>query len=128
MSSKEIEEWEAKAKALADKYNVGVYLLFNDSMGVNDPTPSQRNEFARDYFIEHKLGVGPDSDGIIFVVSLRTRDYVTVAKGKGVSALDKDIDAIESAIVAYLKFDDWNGAAKTYYELVGSALENYSNA
>ena len=126
LTSSEFSTLENVGADYADQYGVGVYLLITDTMGgMSDPSSSQRNEFGRQYYLSHNLGVGADKDGILFIIAARSRDYVTV-KHFGNSAndpfSDNGVDAMEEAVVAHLSENDWYGGAEAYYSTVGDQL------
>ena len=129
LSDSDFAELEAKGRDYAERYNMGVYLLTCSDMGSYDPSPSERNEFARDFFEQHDLGVGEDEDGIIFVIAADSRDYVTVKHiGSGDDPFSDDcVDELEDDVVDHLSDDDWSGGAQAYYETVGSQLEYFAN-
>ena len=128
LSSSEFSQLESHGAALADEYSQGVYLYITDTMGYGgDPTDSQRNEFARDFYVKHNLGVGPDKVGILFVIAVDSRDYVTVKKQAGNDPFSDDcVDAIESNVKAELKDNDWYGGSKAYYDTVDEQLAYYA--
>ena len=133
-TSDQFQTLEATAADLASKYNMGVYFLTTDYMdGLQDPTSSQRTSYATTYYKDHKLGLNPAEgvsygDGIMFVIAADSRDYVTIAYGKGSYAFsDKGISSMEDAVLDNIKDhrDNWYGAATTYYNQVGSQLQYY---
>ncbi|MBR3318335.1 MAG: TPM domain-containing protein [Atopobiaceae bacterium] len=130
LDESEFNELESQAKDYAEKYNMGVYLLTCDNMGMSDPDPDDRNNFARSFYTEHHLGVGPNKDGILFVIASVSRDYVTL-KHIGTSNNDPFsndcVKEIESNVTDYLHDDDWSGGAKAYYDTVDSQLKYYSD-
>ena len=127
LTSKQFSELESHAEQLASEYDEGVYLLITDSMGSSNPTDSQRNEFARDYYVQNGLGVGSQNDGIIFVIAVKTRDYVTVKKASGQDPFsDSGVDALEEKVTEYLHNNDWYGGSKAYYDVVDEQLAYYA--
>jgi len=130
LSSSEFSTLEGMGADYASNYNVGVYLLITDTMnGKSDPSSSERNEFARDYFLNHNLGVGANKDGIIFVIAVKSRDYVTV-KHFNDSSVDpfsnNAVDALEENVTSYLKDNDWYGGSRAYYNTVGDQLSYFA--
>ena len=105
---------EAKATELAQKYNMGVYLLvvdyMQDSSGQNlaNPTSAQRTNFATSFYRANDLGLGSGKDGIMLVIAVDSRDYVTIAYGQGsYSFSDEGISYMESAVTDELGSNDW---------------------
>lgn len=130
LSNSEFSELESIASSYEDKYNVGVYLLYSNNMsGYDEDSASGRNEFARDYYLEHDLGVGSEKDGIIYVVAVQPRKYVTVKhfNNKATDPFSSDsVNKLESEAKNDLKKDRWYEAGRTYYDVVGSHLEYFS--
>ena len=119
---------EAKATQLAEKYNMGVYLLVVDKMnGLDNPTSAQRTNFATSFYRANDLGLGSGKDGIMLVLAVKSRDYVTIAYGQGsYSFSDEGIAAMEEAVKDELRSDNWVDGAETYYGKIGEQLEYYS--
>ena len=127
LSSSEFDSLESHAAKLASDYDQGVYLLITDTMGSYNPSPDERNEFARDYYVDNDLGVGPNKDGIIFVIAVDSRDYVTVKKqGANDPFSDSAVDALEEKVTEYLGDNDWYGGSKAYYDIVDEQLAYYA--
>ena len=128
LSSSEFNELESHAAKLAEEYDQGVYLYITDTMGYGgDPTDSQRNEFARDVYLQNNLGVGGNKQGIIFALAVDSRDYVTVKKQGSADPFSNEcVDALESNVVSHLKNNDWYGGAKAYYDTVDEQLAYYA--
>ena len=119
---------EAKATELAQKYNMGVYLLIVDKMnGLDNPTQAQRTNFATSFYRANNLGLGSGRDGIMFVIAVDSRDYVTIAFGQGsYSFSDEGVAAMEDAIREELGSNEWFDGCEVYYDKVGEQLEYYS--
>ena len=119
---------EAKATELAQKYNMGVYLLVVDKMnGLDNPTSAQRTNFATSFYRANNLGLGDGKDGIMLVLAVKSRDYVTIAYGQGsFSFSDEGIAAMEDAVKDELRNDNWVEGSEAYYDKIGEQLEYYS--
>ena len=119
---------EAKATELAEKYNMGVYLLIVDKMnGLDNPTQAQRTNFATSFYRANNLGLGSGRDGIMFVIAVDSRDYVTIAYGQGsYSFSDEGVAAMEDAIREELGSNNWYEGCNVYYDKIGEQLEYYS--
>lgn len=129
LSSSEYKSLESKAEDMAEDYNIGVYLLFVDDIG----SDSARS-YAKNYYTNNNLGVGSLKAGILFLVAVDSRDYVTVTYGDaggktipnagGVDAFtDARIQNMEYDIIQHLKKNDWSGAAETYYDDAEETLD-----
>lgn len=118
---------EAKATKLAQDYNMGVYLLVVDNMGSQNPTSAQRTNFATSFYRAYDLGLGSGKDGIMLVIAVGSRDYVTIAYGQGsYSFSDEGIEAMEDSVTSYLGGNDWYRGSEAYYDSIGEQLEYYS--
>ena len=128
LSSSQVDSLEAQAAQYASDYGQGVYLLITDTMGSSSPSDSQRANFARSYYESNGLGVGSDKSGILFVIAVESRDYVSLKKELGDDPFsDSGVDALESQVVEYLHNDNWSGAAKEYYGTVGEQLYYFAS-
>lgn len=123
---------EIRAEELANEYGCGVYALTVDSMN-----GAERREFAEEYYKKNDLGVGDYRNGILFLVCMDTRDYVTVTYGcnpddpteygTGILAFtDAGITAMEEEIVPMLSADDYTGAFETYLDTCEDYLGYYA--
>ena len=125
-------ELEAAATALAQQYDMGVYLLvvdyMQDSSGYDlaNPSSAQRTNFATSFYRANDLGLGSGNDGIMLVIAVDSRDYVTIAYGQGsYSFSDAGIEAVEEAVTDRLGSNDWYGGCEAYYDTIGEQLEYY---
>lgn len=129
LSQEEFSQLESQAAGYADTYRVGTYLLLCDNMGTSDPSSSERREFARDYYEQHSLGVGSNRDGIIFVIAVESRDYVTVkhfADSSDDPFSNSSVDVMEDAAVDQLSSDRWYAGGKAYLDTVGEHLAYFA--
>lgn len=126
LSTSEFQSLESKGAQYAQDYGIGVYVLFTDTMNGNyNPSESERNNFARQFYLQHGLGVGSNQNGIIMVVAVESRDYVTVKHFDDESEdpfSDECVIALEEEYTSYLHDDDWYGAAQAYYDTAGEQM------
>lgn len=126
LTEQQFQSLEAKGADYAQKYGIGVYAVFTNTMnGNSSPSSSQRNDFGRQFFNEHDLGVGANKNGIIMVVAVGSRDYVTVKHFNNSSEdpFSNDcVDALESSYTSYLKNNNWYAAADSYYNTTGEQM------
>lgn len=122
---------ESRAKSLADQYDCGVYVATVETMSGTDV-----REFAKDYYEANGLGVGGGSNGILFLVCMDSREYVTVTYGTdpaqpeqygvGIMAYtDTGIAAMEDAVVPLLSDGDYQDAFSTYLDHCAEYLAYY---
>lgn len=123
---------EAQAQKIAAKYDCNPYVLTVDSL--DGATP---REFAKSYYQEHDLGSGDCRNGILFLVAMDSRDYVTITYGRnptdpkeyGVGILaftDYGISKLEDDVVPKLSDGDYFAAFQTYLTDCGTYLDYYS--
>ena len=115
-------ELEQKAQDASAGHGVNVYLLT-----VSDIGGQNVREFAKDWYRDYDLGYGEGKSGILFLIALDSRDYVTITYGGGVTAFtDYRIEQIEDAVVPYLSDDDWAEAASEYLSMCADTLDFYA--
>ena len=115
-------ELEQKAQDASAGHGVNVYLLT-----VSDIGGQNVREFAKDWYRNYDLGYGEGKSGILFLIALDSRDYVTITYGGGVTAFtDYRIEQIEDAVVPYLSDDDWAEAASEYLSMCADTLDFYA--
>ena len=113
---------EASAEAASDGHDCDVYFLVVDSIGDTD-----QRQYAKDYYLANGLGSGSEQSGILFLLAVGSRKYVTITYGGGVTALtDYRIEQMEDDIVPKLSDGDWAGAARTYIEMADYTLDYYA--
>ena len=122
---------EEQAQNLAEAYDCGVYVLTVDTMD-----GAERREFAEKFYTENHLGVGDYRNGILFLVSMDTRDYVTVTYGRnpgnpteygtGILAFTDAGIAMEEEVVPLLSAGDYSGAFETYLATCEGYLAYYA--
>ena len=105
--------------------------LVRDEMGLFDAdTYSQLEasaEAASDYYLANGLGSGSEQSGILFLLAVGSRKYVTITYGGGVTAFtDYRIEQIEDTVVPYLSDDDWAEAASEYLSMCADTLDFYA--
>lgn len=130
LSDSDVAQFEARAQEIAQEYKIGMYFVTVDNIGGKNV-----RDFAIDYYKKNDLGVGSMSSGVMFLVAVESRDYVTitfgdghgsaeVGKAGGVDAFTDDfIDDMESDIVPKLSNSNWAGAAEIFYDESSEAIE-----
>ena len=113
---------EASAEAASDGHDCDVYFLVVDSIGDTD-----QRQYAKDYYLANGLGSGSEQSGILFLLAVGSRKYVTITYGGGVTAFtDYRIEQIEDAVVPYLSDNDWAEAASEYLSMCADTLDFYA--
>lgn len=115
-------ELEQSAEAASSGHDCDVYFLV-----VNDIGDANQRDFAKNYYVNNGLGSGEDKSGILFLLAVGSRKYVTITYGGGVTAFtDYRIEQMEDDIVPKLSDGDWAGAARTYIEMADYTLDYYA--
>ena len=115
-------ELEQKAQDASAGHGVNVYLLT-----VSDIGGQNVREFAKDWYRSYDLGYGEGKSGILFLIALDSRDYVTITYGGGVTAFtDYRIAQIEDKIVPMLSDGSYYKASDTYIEMCADTLDFYA--
>lgn len=84
-------------------------------------------EYAKDYYRSHELGSGTQHSGVLFLVAMESRDYVTITYGSAVQAFsDARIQQIEQKVQPLLSDGENLKAADTFLEMCGDTLDYYA--
>ena len=114
---------EASAEAASNGHDCDVYFLVVDSIGDTD-----QRQYAKDYYLANGLGSGSEQSGILFLLAVGSRKYVTITYGEGVTAFtDYRIEQQEDEIVPQLSDEEWADAAYTYIDMCDDALDYYAD-
>ena len=117
-----LADLEQKAESASEGHDVDVYFLVVDNIGDED-----QRDYAKDYYISNGLGYGDEQSGILFLLAVGSRKYVTITYGEGVTAFtDYRIEQQEDEIVPLLSDEEWADAADTYIDLCDYALDYYA--
>lgn len=112
---------ESSAEAASDGHDCDVYFLTVDSIGDED-----QRSYAKNYYRDNGLGYGSSHDGILFMIAMGSRKYVTITYGNGVTYFtDYRIGQIEDEVVPMLSDGDYADAAQTYIDLCADTLDFY---
>lgn len=102
-----------KLDAISEKYGVDVAVVTVESLGGETPY-----NFTQSYYLDNGYGIGEEKDGVMLLFSAEVvdggRDYFVFYKGVGYDALDDDVEDVKSAIVGYLKNDNFVKAFDTF--------------
>ena len=90
-----LADLEEQAESASDGHDVDVYFLVVDDIGDAD-----QRDYAKNYYISNGLGYGDEQSGILFLLAVGSRKYVTITYGEGVTAFtDYRIEQQEDEIV-----------------------------
>lgn len=103
---------EAKARDLADRYDMDVVILTIDSLNGR-----YVESYADDYYDSNGYGIGPDGSGVLLMLAMDTREWAISTCGDGIYALtDYGIQSLFSSIADDLSNNDYYSAFDTYLE------------
>ncbi len=123
---------ESKARKISQRHGCNLYVLTVPTMN-----GAQRREFAKTYYNEHALGNGDFRNGVLFLIAMDTRDYVTITYGRnpqntseygpGVLAFtDYGVEKLEEQVVPYLSDGDYYKAFDCYLDTCSTYLDLYA--
>ena len=113
---------EQQAEDAASGHGCDLYFLTVDSIGDQNV-----RDYAKDYYRANDLGSGDSRSGILFLLAVGSRKYVTITYGGGVAAFtDYRIAQIEEEVVPKLSDGDYSGAAQTFFSLCADTLDFYA--
>lgn len=121
LTQSEVEQLNAYAAEVADKYNCGVYVrVFND-MGSSYDIES----FAESVYKEENLGLGAEQNGVMLILSMSGRDYDIVSYGDNAHFAFTDYakDQMANRVVSDMSDGDFYGAFKTFIDIAEEDLE-----
>ena len=114
-----LAQLESSAEDASAGHDCDVYFLTVDSIGDTD-----QRAYAKNYYVQNDLGSGSGKSGILFMIALGSRKYVTITYGGGVTAFtDYRIEQLEDEVVPLLSDGDYADAAQTYIDLCASTLD-----
>lgn len=115
------QDFEARCETMSQNTGVGVYLALVDSIG-----DEEVRDYAIDYYQSNDLGMGDQRDGILFLISVNSRKYVTVTYGAGRDVFtDYRIDQMEEEIVGDLRDDRFVKGCDDYVTLAEETADYY---
>jgi uncharacterized protein len=122
LSSTEAAQLDSQAQSMSKEVGVGVYLLIVDDIGY-----SSARQYAKDYYMGNNLGYENSTSGILFLIAVDSRDYVTITYNKGLDVFtDYTISNIENAVVECLSNDNWEEGCQAYYDTAEHAVNFYT--
>ena len=125
MSAQERQTLEAKAQELAQKYGVGVYVLSVDDYR-NYGGSSNIDFWTEKLYIDNKLGLGNEQDGVILVLSMEERDYCLKIYGRNAlfAYTDYAQGQLTDRFLSSFRYNDWYGGFSKYMEFGETILED----
>ena len=119
MSPDQVLDLNDRANALSQEFNMDIVIVTTDDTG-----GKSSREFADDYFDYNGYGVGPNYDGILFLIDMDNRETYISTTGQGIRYLtDVRIEAVLDRVFdSGLLVGDYYGAALGFLEETESYL------
>ena len=115
------QDFEARCETMSQNTGVGVYLALVDSIGEEEV-----RDYGVDFFNSNDLGMGDQKDGVLFLISVGSRKYVTVTHGAGRAVFTNyRVDQMEEIIVSDLKEDRFVEGCDDYVTLCEETVDFY---
>ena len=111
-----------QAESASDGHDV-VYFLVVDDIGDAD----QRDYAKNYYYISNGLGYGDEQSGILFLLAVGSRKYVTITYGEGVTASPTTASSGKRTRSSRLSDEEWADTAYTYIDMCDDALDYYAD-
>lgn len=120
MTPDEILDLNDRANALSQEFSMDIVIVTSD-----DTEGKSSREFADDYFDYNGFGVGPNYDGILFLIDMDNREAYISTTGDGIRYLtDQRIESVlDSVFDGGLPEGDYYGASLGFLEATGYYLE-----
>ena len=122
LTEREEEKLLEKLDSMSQKHSSNIVLLttYEHSGSIRD--------FADDYFDYNGFQADYDGNGILFMLSMETREYAFSTCGTGIDAFtDYGQDYMIEEMMPYLQDGDYYDAFSTYIDLADSLYSMYEN-
>ncbi len=109
---------EKRLASYSDKYQLDIIVIYVDSLG-----GKTSRDYADDWYDSRSRGYGDTEDGILFLVCPPEGRYYICTGGRAINIFgDRQLDAVESAVLEHLQNSDWYNAAYAFCTTVGSVM------
>lgn len=116
LSEGEISQLEKEMRGILEEYGFDCSVVVVDSYY---PEAVTIMGYADNYYDYGGYGVGPEADGIMFVVAMDTREWWLTTCGYGMIALnDYGLEWIEDEVIGMLSEGDYYGCFDRYAKIV----------
>lgn len=121
LTDEEEEELAAKIEGISEKHQSAIVILTVDSLG--DRSVSG---YADDFYDYNGFGYGEDHDGILFIVSMETREWFFDTTGSARRAYDDDeLQSIFDSLSSDLSDGRYYSAFNTYASKCDYYLQDF---
>ncbi len=110
-----------KLDDLSDKWQIDIVVVTNNSL-----EGKSVEAYADDFFDYNGYGYGDNSDGIMFLISMDTREWAISTNGTAIDIFTDDVQQeINEDVVSYLREGDYLGAFTRFADLCDSTIEEF---
>lgn len=114
LSAQEKETLEQTIAQIQEKHQMDVVVLLVDSIGSKQP-----RDYAADYYDYGGYGLGSSKDGVLFLLSMGTRDYFTLLTGRAIPVFTNARQALlHEEMAPYLSDGEYFTALEKYLHRV----------
>lgn len=131
LTPEQSEDLNARAQEISQEYGCGVYVLTVDTINGEEV-----RTYAEDFYSGNDLGMGASRNGILFLVCMDVREYVTVTYGMDpvsgeydmglLSFTDDGIADMEETVASMLSSGEYADAFTAYLDYCEEALSYYA--
>ncbi len=116
LTDEQVAELEAEASRIADAYGCGLYILTVEDFTYYAQSGDDCFDFAMSVYSTYDLGVGPEKNGQLLVLSMADRDYAICAYGTAahVAFTDYGKEQLEQEFLDDFARDDWYSGFRDY--------------
>jgi uncharacterized protein len=119
LSESEKTALEEQCQLLADTYQIGVYVVFTETMNGYDDY-----DYAEWTYYNNDLGWGDAASGVLLAVATEDRYYDTFSYGPAGDVFSTSVlDELGNLVLDNFRSDDWQGGAETFITACSMILE-----
>lgn len=124
LDSNEVAELEAKAQAIEDTYDFGVYIVTVDDY--TDISTTSVFDAAMSIYKGYSLGVGDGDDGLLLLMSMYDRDYSLITYGDfgNYAFNDEARESLTDYFLDDFSDDDWFWGFNDYLDVAALYTES----
>lgn len=124
LTDSEEADLEAKAQALADRYEMDVVIL--TVAGTNG---QYIEAYADDYYDNNGYGIGPDYSGVLLMLAMDTREWAISTCGEAIQALpDWTIESLFEVMADNLSSGNYGKAFAVYLQELEDLIGHYRDS
>lgn len=123
LTETQLQRLEQMAQSVAQKYDVGVYVVTIDDYRAIDPAGVYEATYG--VYHDYTMGVGEQRQGIMLLLSMDARDYALFCYGEKAEYAFNEygLAELEKGFLSCFAEDDWSGGLEQYIRDCASYLE-----